>query len=502
MAPLPPFSGSSELSLVSLENDAKGPAQTVVIVTPYSTGCWVAYEVQKLGYKLICLWSAGFSEVMKTHCPSAVKNDLHYDVEIDEQDTMEATAALIHKLEQENNWQVVSCVCGGEAGVDLADGLSEYLGLKTNGTCVANRRDKKVQQDLIKAAGLRGIREVAGNKLSDVQEFLEDETYPIIVKPLDSAGSDGVKLCHTYQEARDHFLYLINDHEMVNGGSCHDVLCQEFLRGREYVVDHVSCDGVHKTVMVWVYDKRNANGAPFVYFGDIPVDTESQEAKLLIPYARAVLDALGVKYGPSHGEIIMTPDGPCLVEMNCRAHGGDGNWRPLVLALNGGYDQVSATVDAYLHPERFDALPDKPPSPFLASGQCVDLVNYTDGVVQTTPGYDVIRALPSFVAMEAHIKPGSKIKKTVDLATDAGTVVLMHPNEDVLSLDIAVIRKLEASNLLFTFEQDTNEDLEWQERRRMLIAKPCSLDFRALDANAIMARTKVKQHRRILSGAM
>ena len=74
--------------------------------------------------------------------------------------------------------------------------------------------------------------------------------------------------------------------------------------------------------MVWVYDKRPANGADFCYFGCVPIDSESHEAKILIPYCRAILDAMGVKHGASHAEIIVTPDGPCLVEMNCRANGG------------------------------------------------------------------------------------------------------------------------------------------------------------------------------------
>jgi hypothetical protein len=67
--------------------------------------------------------------------------------------------------------------------------------------------------------------------------------------------------------------------------------------------------------MVWVYDKRPVNGAAFVYFGCVPVDSESEEAKIIIPYVRGVLDAIGFKNGPSHGEVIITKDGPCLVEM-------------------------------------------------------------------------------------------------------------------------------------------------------------------------------------------
>ena len=49
---------------------------------------------------------------------------------------------------------------------------------------------------------------------------------------------------------------------------CQAVLVQEYLEGQEYVVDMVSRDGQHKVVVaVWVYDRRAANGAGFVCFG-------------------------------------------------------------------------------------------------------------------------------------------------------------------------------------------------------------------------------------------
>ena len=75
----------------------------------------------------------------------------------------------------------------------------------TNGTDVPNRRDKKVQQELIKARGLRSIRQAAGSNFDQVEDFLRKEKFPVVVKPVDSAGSDGVKLCHSFQEAKEHF---------------------------------------------------------------------------------------------------------------------------------------------------------------------------------------------------------------------------------------------------------------------------------------------------------
>merc|ERR1719491_2757309 len=200
-------------------------------------------------------------------------------------------------------------------------------------------------------------------KLSDVQEFLDSETMPVVVKPVESAGSDGVKLCYTKAEAEEHFNLLMNSQQKI-GSAGAAVLCQEFLRGKEYVVDHVSMDGVHKTVMIWVYDKRAVNGAAFVYHGMLPVRSDSAEAKVLIPYVRRVLDALQIKNGSTHGEVMMTDNGPCLVEMNCRAHGGDGNWVPLARALTGGYSQVDAAIDSFIDAKAFNDLPDVPPSPF------------------------------------------------------------------------------------------------------------------------------------------
>jgi hypothetical protein len=189
-----------------------------------------------------------------------------------------------------------------------------------------------------------------------------------------------------------------------------------------------------------------------VYFGCVPIDSGTPEAKLLISYARRVLDALDIKNGPSHGEIMMTNDGPCLVEMNCRAHGGDGNWRPLCRALNGGYSQVEGTVDSYLDSRQFMLLPDKPPSPFKAAGQEVILVSFSRGVVKATPGFDEIQKLESFVYLETGVKPGSFVDYTVDLFSGIGSVILMHNDEEILRKDVNRIREMERDNLLFEYE--------------------------------------------------
>ena len=423
--------------------------EAVILVDPYSTGCCIAEEIMKRGFSVITLWTRGFSSEMKKHVPLSCKT-LNYLAEVEESETLAQSSQAIY--EAAGSLRVVACLAGGEAGVDLADALSEHIKVRSNGTNIPNRRNKKIQQEIIRKHGLRSVRQAGGDKFDDVKAFLQTEPYPVVLKPVESAGSDGVKLCHSFEEAEEHFHVLMSS-QMVNGGDCPSVLCQEFLRGKEYVVDHVSRDGEHKTVMLWVYDKRPCHGSAFVYFGCVPVDSESLEAKILIPYVRGVLDALEFKNGPSHAEVMITPDGPCLVEMNCRAHGGDGNWRPLCRHLTGGYSQVEATVDAFLDKKQFSVLPPKPPSPFKAAGQEVILVSYGRGVVKATPGFDDIKKMPSFVYLETGVRPGSVVDYTIDLFTGIGSVILMHKDKVVLEDDIRRIRDMEKNNKLFTFEE-------------------------------------------------
>eukprot|EP00913_Durusdinium_trenchii_P013052 g12252.t1 len=274
---------------------------SVVLVDPYSTGLMLAPVIHQRGYEVIALWTSQVGE-NREHLPEAAEGfPENFLAEIDEEATLTLTAAALRAVAAPA--PVAAVICGGETGVQVADALAEQMGLRGNSIKggLENRRDKQ-------------------------------EPFPIIVKPVESAGSDGVKLCQTPMEAEAHFHL--------------------------YIVDHVSRNGVHKTAMVYVYDRRAANGAGFVCFGFRCVAAESPVAQELIRYTRGCLDALRITDGATHTEVMMTATGPCLVELNSRVNGAAGAWIPLARALTG-YTQVDATVDAFLNGEAFDRLPDE-----------------------------------------------------------------------------------------------------------------------------------------------
>merc|ERR1712190_312938 len=420
--------------------------RVVAVCDPVSTGGAIAAMLSSRGFQMIKVWSSDVTPEFKEHVPSVAK-DMPWLAEVNEQETIEETCNQLRHIV--GNRQLVGVVVGAETGVILADELSEALGLRTNGTICKGRRNKSEQQKLVKAAGLRSTREASGTLLSEVREFLENEPMPCIVNPTESCGSDGVKKCKSIEEAEAHFELLMRSQKKAGAQDC-AVICQEFLAGQEYVVDHVSRDGKHKTVMVWVYDKRPTNGGEFVYYNMLPVEASAPVAQKLIAYTRGVIDALDIKHGPTHAEVMMTSDGtPCLVEMNCRAHGWDGAWAPLERALVG-YSQVETACDCYFDGQAFEALPDHFPA-FMAGGQMVELVSNFTGRIDGLPGYETIKQSPSFNFMEAggHISVGQDLELTIDLFTCAGAVILCHPDKKQVADDEAVIRQMELDGSLF-----------------------------------------------------
>lgn len=247
-------------------------------------------------------------------------------------------------------FNVLAVIPGAETGVELADELSARLNLRTNGTegSIA-RRNKYFMGEKVRKAGVRAVQQARCTTIAEVKEFiskLEDPQNKCVVKPVQSAGSDDVFLCDGVDEAITAFERIYGTKNGLGlDNDC--VLVQEFLQGKEYVVDKVSRDGVHKLVGIWQYEKRKVNGANFVYFGMRLKPADTELAQVMVKYADEVLDALGIMQGPSHMEVMVNTiqEGdkvvykPCLVEVGARCQGGEGTWLGMAKECVG-YTQV------------------------------------------------------------------------------------------------------------------------------------------------------------------
>ena len=337
--------------------DEDNSGKAVVVTDTFTTGAFLANSLFKMGYKVICVLSADLKDLLKM-IPEGLEVSFEATITLDHE--AEHSIALQSVIDQIHavGIPVVAVFAGAETGVELADALSEAMGLRTNGTAQSEaRRNKYVMGETIRSAGLRAVKQLRATAWGEIEAFLDawqPNPYKVIVKPVDSAGSDDVTLCLNLQEVQAAFgniMGKVNGLGLVNKA----VLVQEYLEGTEYILDLVSRDGEHKVAGVWTYDRRPVNGAGFVCFGQRMVSADEPHVKELIAYQKKVITALGIRHGPTHGEVKWFKDEPVLVEVGARCQGADGLWVKIATEAFG-YNQVQCTIDSYLYPEKFAAM--------------------------------------------------------------------------------------------------------------------------------------------------
>jgi biotin carboxylase len=163
-----------------------------------------------------------------------------------------------------------------------------------------------------------------------------------IVKPADNAGSRGVFLV---EDPRDTKTAAFAFAYAMKHSLCGEVVLEEFMEGPEVSVEALSVGGCAHVVAVT--DKLTFGPPGFVERGhsqpsQLPAGMVDEIKKTAV---KAVW-ALGIEEGPSHTEIIVTGEGPKIVEIGARL-GGDNITTHLV-PLSTGVDLVGCCIRAAL----------------------------------------------------------------------------------------------------------------------------------------------------------
>jgi biotin carboxylase len=306
----------------------------------------------------------------------------------------------------------------------------------------AARRDKFKMANAASEHGLRVPRQVkCPDTESAVAWFRERALEQIVVKPLHGAGTDSVFICSTESELRRRVSQVLGSRHHL-GLLNSEVLVQEFVDGEEYVVNTVSCDGSHRISGIWLYHKLRLPGLTAIYDWDELLDPTDPIVNRLVEYTVGLLNALDIRHGPAHTEIMVDADGPVLIECGARLDGLD--YLPLTRrCMDVG--QLEVACDAYTDRSAF--LPRAPIYTRLERASNVVLITRRSGLVRSTARLDEIRALRSFVGLLLRVRPGDPLPVTVDYQTAPGVVFLADPDESVIREDYRRIRGLESAGL-------------------------------------------------------
>lgn len=160
--------------------------------------------------------------------------------------------------------------------------------------------------------------------------------YPCIIKPIDSAGSRGVILVQEQKEVDDAYNYS-KSHSRNNS-----VIIEEYMSGDEVSVEVMV---VNKVIHILAITDKITTGPPhFVEMGHSqPSQLPASDQEDIKELTRQAVKALGIDNGPAHVEIMLTKDGPKMIEVGARM-GGDNITSHLV-PLSTGTDMVKATIE-------------------------------------------------------------------------------------------------------------------------------------------------------------
>ena len=334
--------------------------------------------------------------------------------------------ALIDALQQ---FDPIAIMPAMESGVTLSDELNRVFGLKTNDYSLSKaRRNKFKMIEALENATVPCMKYSNAKNWQDAILWIHQNTaFPVVIKPLESAGTDGVYICETEADLKINFKKIMRQNNCF-GMSNESVLVQEFLRGTEYMINSVSCEGNHYFTDIWRCHKRYIKNHGMIYDREELIASDGFIQNQIKSYLERVLKAVGFHYGAAHAEIMWTEKGPILIEIGARV-GGNVNCVAHTQFL--GVNQLELNVDAYVDEPRYIRKA-KYPYALLKNAMTILLSTDQNGIIESIPILEKIKSCQSLFWYRLNVKVGDVIHSTRDLFSSPGKIILIHEESDLI----------------------------------------------------------------------
>ena len=232
---------------------------------------------------------------------------------------------------------------------------------------------------------------------------------PVVLKPADSGGGGrGVSVVREPDELA--WAYDFAAPFARNGR----IVVERFLEGTELTIESISHRGeVH---VLAVSDKikpplRTRVATSLTYPADLAPDVLEQVHAL----AAAAVRSLGIADGPSHVEMIVTADGPVLLELGAR--GGGGHVFSVIAEAVRGIPMLAESARVLAG--------DDPDLRVRHQRGCVYLLFSPErGVIRAIHGVDEARALPGVLELGITPAPGDVLGPLADSLHRSGFAVV------------------------------------------------------------------------------
>lgn len=174
--------------------------------------------------------------------------------------------------------------------------------------------DKSQQRKRFADAGLAQPKYTVLSESYDTDMVVRKIGFPCVVKPVDNAGSRGVAICQNIQELQNalQIAYSYSNQKKL--------LVEEYMDGVELTVEGISVNGDHHILTISDKFKPESNYRVATQLA-YPAAISSYQWQEVEDLMKSAYYAAEIDNSPTHSEVILTSEGPKIVEISCRGGG-------------------------------------------------------------------------------------------------------------------------------------------------------------------------------------
>jgi hypothetical protein len=307
------------------------------------------------------------------------------------------------------HFTVVGVVPYYEKALLPAARLLDHLHTDWNPPEVLRRfRDKSALKDHLRSCG------VQVNSTRRVHTAAEVLAQPLpskfVIKPNDGFANRDVGFFNATTEPAQIEAYFAAQ-------PCEAYILEAFLEGPEYAIngqmDHA---GQAHIVNIVRYQRIADNDKQNLYYRTHHVRRTDPEFGPIALYLTKLMEQTGLVRCPFHAEIILTAQGPSLIEVGARL--GGSHYADMANEVHGpGFDIFALAAHFYLHATPYEGSMGNWEHYDRATAVHVDGRVSTTQVLYELQGTRELEALPEFRAWAINPAPGTTLRRTVDLLT-------------------------------------------------------------------------------------
>ncbi|WP_397539019.1 ATP-grasp domain-containing protein [Rummeliibacillus pycnus] len=301
--------------------------ENVLVVIGSNTS--VLERAKDLGFYIVCV-----QEKNKIKEKDILLSDVIFGLDYTNISLLEETLVSFSK-----QYSIKSVITFSEKALIPTAYVAEKLGLTLNSLSTTELlKDKFKMRKYLSEKNFSSIKARIINNATDIIEFTENFSFPTIVKPKNGSASENI---FKITDKKDFERIMKNNEIRLNS-----MLIEEYLVGEEYSVEALSFNGNHQVLGITdkVVDHNFVEHAH-----SVPTNLSKNDQKIIEDYVKDFLDVVGLNFGPSHTEIILTEEGPKIIESHNRPGGGG---IVHLTKLVSGIDVVKATLE-YIKKETF-----------------------------------------------------------------------------------------------------------------------------------------------------